>query len=175
MLIILTVGLVIASVWIFFVKRTRESMFLLGLCLSLMLEICGVMIFIAKKGGISTEVMYFFYFSNGIKAKIQYMLITLNQLGYIVALGRTLYPLFLVELAMSYSMISVIRKNAWISKVTIILPAITLVLYFPKVYRTLTLGNYEASGILGNFSISWMTLYLLFAAFLLIHEYTLPL
>ena len=171
MLIILTVGLVIASVWIFCVKRTRESMYLLGLCLSLMLEICGVMIFIAKKGGISTEVMYFFFFSNGIKAKIQYMLITLNQLGYIVALGRTLYPLFLVELAMSYSMINVIRKNTWISKLAVILPAITLVLYFPKIYRELTLANYAVSGILGSFSIAWMTLYLLFAAFLLIHEY----
>lgn len=171
MLIILTIGLVIASVWICCVKKTKESIYLLGLCLSLMLEICGVMIFIAKKGGISTEVMYFFYFSKEIKAKIQYMLITLNQLGYIVALGRTLFPFFLIELAMSYSMLGIIRKNTWILKAAALCPAITLILYVPKIYRTLTLKNYAVSGILGTFSMMWMTIYLLIGIFLLIYEY----
>ena len=51
MLIILTITLVAASVLTLCVKKSRESMYMFGLCLSLMLEICGVMIFIAKKGG----------------------------------------------------------------------------------------------------------------------------
>ena len=70
MLIILTVGLVVASVLILCVKRSRESIQLFGLCLSLMLEICGVMIFIAKKGGLSQEVLQFLYFSRVIQTKI---------------------------------------------------------------------------------------------------------
>ena len=55
MLIILTCCLVLASVLILCVKRSRESFFLCGLSLSLLLEITGVMIFIAKKGGISPD------------------------------------------------------------------------------------------------------------------------
>ena len=99
-LIILTAVLVIASVWILCMKKTKESIYLFGLCFSLMFEICGVMIFIAKKGGISDEVMHFFYISRGIRNKIQFFLITLNQMGFLVALGRTLFPLFLIEMAM---------------------------------------------------------------------------
>ena len=131
MLIVLTVCLVIASILIFFEKKTRESIWLLGLCLSLMFEICGIMIFIAKKGGISQEVLQFFYFSKEIQNKIQYFLISLGQMGYLVACGRTLYPFFLIQLAMSYSMIAFIRKNPWIEKLAAIPPAITLILYFP--------------------------------------------
>jgi len=95
MLIVLAVCMVIASVVIACAKKNKESFFLMGLCLSLMLEICGVMLFIAKKGGISTEVMHFFYFSKEVKNRIQYMMITLNQMGYLEALGRVLFPFFL--------------------------------------------------------------------------------
>lgn len=110
MLIILTFGLVIASILVLCVKKSNESRKLFGLCLSLMMEICGVMIFIAKKGGISQEVLQFLYFSKTIQTKIQYFLITLNQLGYLIALGRTLFPCFLITLAMNYSMIPILRK-----------------------------------------------------------------
>ena len=58
----------------------------MGLCVSLMLEICGVMIFIAKKGGISLEVVHFLYFSKTVQTRLQYFLITLNQLGYLIAI-----------------------------------------------------------------------------------------
>ncbi len=171
MLIILTACLVIASVLILFLKKSKESIYLFGLCLSLMLEICGVMIFIAKKGGISNEIIQLFYFSREIKNKIQYFLITLNQMGYLIALGRTLFPLFLIELAMSYSMIPFIRKNLWISKAVAVLPMITLVLYFPWVYRLITLDKPFIRIILVYGSLFWMTAYLLISAFLLIYEF----
>ena len=47
-------------------KDKGIHLYIFGMCFSLMLEICGVMIFIAKKGGISDEVMHFFYISRGI-------------------------------------------------------------------------------------------------------------
>ena len=171
MLIILTISLVIASVWIVCAKRTKESRFLLGLCISLMLEIFGIMIFIAKKGGISTEVLLFFYCSKQVKAKLQYLMITLNQMGYLVAIGRTLFPLFLIELAMSYSMTGIVRKNKWLAKAAVIFPAATLVLYFPYIYRMLTIKNPDRSMFLGHFTVAWMTLYLLIAVFLLLYEF----
>ncbi len=171
MLIILTASLVIVSVLILFVKKSKESIYLFGLCLSLMLEICGVMIFIAKKGGISSEIMHFFYFSREIKSKIQYFLITLNQMGFLIALGRTLFPLFLIEFSMSYSMIPFIRKNLWIYKAVAVLPVITLVLYFPWVYRLITLDRPLVQIVLVYGSLIWMSAYLLISAFLLIYEF----
>lgn len=146
-------------------------MYLFGLCLSLMLEICGVMIFVAKKGGVSPEVMTFFFFSKEIRVKLQYWMITLNQLGYIVALGRVLFPYFLVRLAMSYSMLSFIRKYTWIYQASAILPAITLVLYYPPLYRHLTGHFYELSTIIGRFTVAWITMYILGAGGLLLYEY----
>ena len=122
MLIVLTVSLVVASVWIACVKRNKEATFLMGLCMSLMFEICGIMIFIAKKGGISGEVLQFFFFSKEVKNQIQYLMITLNQMGYLVAVGRTLFPFFLMELAMSYSMIRTVRKNEWLARGIVIYP-----------------------------------------------------
>lgn len=171
MLIILTVCLVIASVLILFLKKSKESIYLFGLCLSLMLEICGVMVFIAKKGGISSEIIQFLYFSKVIKNKIQYFLITLNQMGFLIALGRTLFPLFLIELAISYSMIPFIRKNLWVSKAVVVLPAITLILYYPWVYRLITLDRPLVRIILVYGSLVWMTAYLLVSGFLLIYEF----
>ena len=171
MLIILTACLVIASVLILFLKKSKESIYLFGLCLSLMLEICGVMIFIAKKGGISSEIIHLFYFSKEIKSKLQYFLITLDQMGFLIALGRTLFPLFLIELAMSYSMIPFIRKNLWISKAVAVLPMITLVVYLPWVYRIITLDRPLILIILVYGSLTWMTAYLLISAFLLLYEF----
>lgn len=98
MLIILTICLVLMSAMLLLLKKSRESLYLMGLCVSLMLEICGVMIFIAKKGGISLEVVHFLYFSKAVQTRLQYFLITLNQLGYLIAIGRFLFPLFLVEM-----------------------------------------------------------------------------
>lgn len=171
MLIVLAVCMVIASVFVACVKRNKESFFLMGLCLSLMLEILGVMFFIAKKGGISVEVLQFFYFSKQVKNKIQYMMITLNQMGYLVVLGRVLFPFFLIEMALSYSMIPTIRKNKWLAKSLFVFPAISLVLYMPQIYRVITLSNPTRIAPLNIYTLGWIVLYLLVSAFLLLYEY----
>lgn len=171
MLIILTLTLVVVSILTLCVKKSRESIYMFGLCLSLMLEICGVMIFIAKKGGVSQEVMQFLYISQSVRTRIQYFLITLNQLGFLIALGRTLFPFFLLELAMCYSMIPFIRTNTWIQKAVAFLPAITLIAYLPGIYRVLCKPNAFFKKILVNGSLLWITVYLLIAVALLLWEY----
>ena len=136
-----------------------------------MFEICGVMIFIAKKGGISLEVIQFLYISKEIQIKIQYLFITFNKLGYLIALGRTLFPFFLVELAMQYSMIPLIRKNHWISNALVILPAVTIVVYYPYIYRWLIADNILTQKIISNGTFVWITAYLLVAGLLLLYEF----
>ena len=157
MLIILTLGLVIASVLMIFLKKNRESILLLGLCISLMIEISGVMLFIAKKGGISQEVVQFLYFSKTVQNQMQYFLITLNQLGYMIAIGRILFPLFLLEIALQYSMIPVIRKNRFWEKFIVVVPVTALIGYCPFVYRYL-FDRWEGfQQIFANINLIWET------------------
>ena len=139
MLILLAVILVIISIWMAVAKKTRESGYLVGLCVSLLLEICGIMIFIAKKGGVSSELLPLFYFTKKIKTEVQYLMITLNQLGFLVVLGRTLFPFFLAELAIGYSMVGWVRQKPWLPVAVGVFPVITLALYLPGVYRAMFL------------------------------------
>lgn len=171
MLIILTFCLVISSVLICMEKKSKESMWLLGICITLMVEICGVMIFIAKKGGISKEVLGFLYFSTKIQSSLEYFLITLDQLGYLIALGRTLFPFFFLGLAMHYSMVPLIRKNNWLTKVIAVLPGVTLMIYVPPLYRYLTAKQPLLQRVIAGVSLTWITAYLLLAFVLLIWEY----
>jgi signal transduction histidine kinase len=171
MLLILTVGLVIASILLIFLRKSRESILLLGLCVSLMLEIGGVMIFIAKKGGVSPEVIQFLYFSKEVQHRMQFLLITLGQLGYLIAVGRVCFPLFLLELALQYSMIPFVRKGRYCQRAALVLPLGMLVLYFPAVYRWLVAGNDQYQIWIADFVIAWITLYLILAIVLLLIEF----
>jgi len=171
MLILLVFVLAIIAIWMAVVKKTKESGYLLGLCLSLMLEICGILIFFAKKGGVSSELIPLFYFSNKVKTEVQYLMITLNQLGYLVVLGRTLFPFFLAELAISYSMINWVRKNKWLPLIIAVFPFISLLLYHPGIYRVMTLRETENSLYLNVFVMTWMTCYIILSLFLLFYEH----
>ena len=51
MLFVLIVLLLVASVFVLLMKKNRESLCLLGMCCSLMVQFSGILIFIAKKGG----------------------------------------------------------------------------------------------------------------------------
>lgn len=170
MLIILTICLVLMSAMLLLLKKSRESLYLMGLCVSLMLEICGVMIFIAKKGGISLEVVHFLYFSKAVQTRLQYFLITLNQLGYLIAIGRFLFPLFLVEMALKLSMVPAIRRNGRLQLFAALVPAAMLILYFPPIYRILVAGNEALQKTFATLSRFWIDLYLLFAIGLLLYE-----
>ena len=170
MLIILTICLVLMSAMLLLLKKSRESLYLMGLCVSLMLEICGVMIFIAKKGGISLEVVHFLYFSKTVQTRLQYFLITLNQLGYLIAIGRFLFPLFLVEMALKLSMVPAIRRNGRLQLFAALVPAAMLILYFPPIYRILVAGNEALQKTFATLSRFWIDLYLLFAIGLLLYE-----
>ena len=77
MLFILIGGLLIASILVLCVKKSEETFYLLGMCLSLLMEFSGILIFIAKKGGYSPELMQFLFFSMAFKTKVQYLYITL--------------------------------------------------------------------------------------------------
>ena len=138
MLVLLLGVFLIASGFVLYRKRNMESFFLSGMCISLMLEFCGILIFAAKKGGYSRDMLEFLFVSMRLKTKIQYLVIPLNLIGYLIALGRYLFPFFLLQIAMRYSMISVIRRDSRIKWLSAILPAVFLIIYYPDIYKAVT-------------------------------------
>ena len=74
MLIVLVAGLFLGCVAVLIVKKNRESLLLAATCFSLMLFLMGIMIVIAKRGGVSAEVERFLYFSRDLRIWLQYRL-----------------------------------------------------------------------------------------------------
>ena len=171
MLVLLLGVFMIASGFVLYRKRSMESFFLSGMCISLMLEFCGILIFAAKKGGYSREMLEFLFVSMELKTTIQYLVIPLNVIGYMIALGRYLFPLFLLQIAMRYSMISAIRKDPLIKKLSVLLPVVSLIVYYPGIYKSVTLNRPKLQEFLTEFSYFWILLYICIALILLIHEY----
>ena len=140
MLFLLIVLLLIAAGFTMMTKRNRESLFLMGMCCSLMVQFTGILIFIAKKGGYSKNIISFLFFSQTLRIKLQYLFITLDTLGYIIAIGRYLFPLFLLESALQYSMIGWLRRHPDVQKWICLLPAVTLAVYFLACLVVFSLG-----------------------------------
>ena len=70
MLFLLIVLLLIAAGFTMMTKRNRESLFLMGVCCSLMVQFTGILIFIAKKGGYSKNLISFLFFSQTLRIKL---------------------------------------------------------------------------------------------------------
>ncbi|QKE76177.1 HAMP domain-containing histidine kinase (plasmid) [Arthrobacter citreus] len=141
MLIILMIFLTISSIMVLIVKRNKELFYIFGMCISLAIMLSGILLYIAKKGGISRELQNFFYFNSDLKLKIQYFQITLDQLGLTIAIGRYLFPLFLALIAFHYSLIPWLQRNYWVKRITIFIPIFLIILDYPDVFRFLTNNN----------------------------------
>src|SRR5690625_2080053 len=127
-------------------------------------------VYIAKKGGISRDLQNYLYFNTDIKTTIQYLLITLDSLGYIVAIGRYLFPLFLLLLAVHYSMIPWVRRSLWIKRLIFVMPIISMIIYYPTVFHMITKNNSILQLIIINSTYVWIIIYLTVAMGLLLFE-----
>lgn len=171
MLLLLIVAFLLASILVLCLKKSKDSLFLMGMCVSLAIQFTGILIFIAKKGGFSQEVLRFLFFSLEIKNRVQYLFITLNRIGYLIAIGRHLFPLFLLQFALGYTMIPWIRRNGWLKKAALVLPGLSLFVYFPGVFRWLADRLPWTQDFIVQCSYSWILAYVAAALALLVVEY----
>ncbi len=169
MLIILMIFLIISSIMVLLVKRNKESFYIFGMCISLAIMLTGILLYIAKKGGISRELQDFLYFNNNIKISIQYFVITLGQMGYIIAIGRYLFPMFLLLLSLHYSMIPMFQRNYWIKRVIVFIPIFTLILYYPTIFFRITNLNENIQRIITYGTVIWIVSFITFSTFLLFY------
>ena len=114
MAILVMLLLLLGSVALFISRRSRETGLILAMIATLALHWMCVLTYIAKKGGISADVQALLFGMEGVRRALQYMLVTLRQLGFTMAVGRYLFPLELVWLALHYSYDPVIRSRRWL-------------------------------------------------------------
>lgn len=166
MFIILISVLLISSILVLIAKRNKETLYIFAMCISLAILFVGIMIYIAKKGGISSQLQTFYFMNIGIKIYFQYLLITLDNLGFIVAIGRILYPLFVLLLAINYTVLPWLLRRKWIKKYIIILPVVSLICYYPTIFY----AYFEHNNILNIFTNFWVLLYLIVSVLLFVYE-----
>ncbi|MGM9987221.1 MAG: sensor histidine kinase [Bacillaceae bacterium] len=170
MLLILMLFLLISSILVLIVKRNKETFYIFGMCITLAIMLSGILLYISKKGGISRDLQNFFFFSIEIKTKLQYFLITLDELGFMIAFGRYLFPMFLMLLAVQYTMVSFFRMYPWIKRLIFLFPIVTLTLYYPSIFRFLAeqVPGLKIFIIVGTYS--WILLFIFIAICLLLYE-----
>lgn len=166
MFILIMAFLIISSILVLIAKRSKETLYIFGMCISLAILLSGVFLYIAKKGGISQELQHFFYFSSSIRIYFQYALITLNQLAYIVAIGRFLFPLFLLLMALHYAVIPWLKRNSWLRKLVLLPPVLSLIVYYPDIYYLLP-GEKLYLTVMTQV---WIMSYIIVSGIMLIHE-----
>src|SRR5699024_11572721 len=152
MFIILISVLLISSILVLIAKRNKETLYMFAMFISLAILVVGIMIYIAKKGGISSQLQTFYFMNIGIKIYFQYLLITLDNLGFIVAIGRILYPLFVLLLAINYTVLPWLLRRKWIKKYIIMLLVVSLICY----YLILFFAYFENNNILYIFTNFWI-------------------
>ena len=72
MILVLIFLLVAVCMVLAVTRRNRESLLMLGLCASLAIQWAATLVYMAKKGGITTEVQLFLFLTAQIKTKMQY-------------------------------------------------------------------------------------------------------
>ena len=106
MLLIVLFLCVATSSFVAFKRRDQLSIYLLGMSLSNLLMLTGVIIYIAAMGGIAATEQVFLFLRPEVKTWFQYLPISMSMLGYLVTVGRTLFPYFLLLLRCSVPLAS---------------------------------------------------------------------
>ncbi len=171
MLFIVLLFLAVSSVILLFLKRDRQTFFLAAMCFSFIIMFIGIIIYLAKTGGLSPEQKLFLFFGTGLQRRLSYMIFPLRKLGYMIAVGRYLFPPFLLLVAVNYSMVPPVlrlRNKSWM---LFILPVASLVICYPDLFFRLVKGRFRLQAFLMKGMICWIYAYMAAAVFLLVLEY----
>ncbi len=151
------------------VRRKKEYLLLCALAASLIVYLWFMLTYIAKKGGIAEPMSTVLFIVPAFRNWLQYSILTLQQLGYGVAVGRFLFPFLFLLTALEYSSSPRtfwLRRHGWLLA---FLPASALVLYFPLVFMRLA-DQEAAQRIAVRGSLLWIVAYLLLGCWLLVWE-----
>jgi signal transduction histidine kinase len=153
-------------------RRDALSLYFLGMSISNLVMLAGVIVYIAKMGGLAATQKQFLFLISGLQHWLQFLPVSMDRLGYIVAVGRTVFPLLTILAAMETTMITFLRRNKQLLEIILIgVSMVFLVYYFPPVFRALTNGRLNLVMIMIRMSMTVNMLYLFIATVLLLIEY----
>ena len=171
MLLIVLLLCVIVSVLVAVRRRDSLSFYLLGMSLSNCIMLAGIIVYIAQIGGIPSRQTSLFFLTKSIQDYLRYLPIHMDKLGYVVALGRTLFPLFTLWVALDSCMISSVRQQLGRAcKIAGIPTILLLIYYFPAICRKLTEGRFGLMIGMMKISLGYTLTYLILAVILMLLE-----
>lgn len=171
MLFIVFMFFLILSVILAAVNRDKKAWYMMALCATFLLMFSGIIIYFAKIGGLTAEQRRFFFLDNGVQRAVSFLNISLPRLGYLIAVGRFIFPLTLLFLAWEYNTKASGAAYRKYRPLACLLPVFSLALYCPPVFYRAFPSNSGNQKFLIFFTLGWIFLYVLAAAALLLQEY----
>ena len=172
MLILVLILCLATAVYVALRRRDVLSLYLLGMSVCNLIMLAGIVIYIAKMGGTAAQQRAFLFLMPELQTWLQYLPLSMDKLGYVVAVGRSLFPLFALLAALETTMIPFFRRRLKSLRIlACIPPALWLTYYYPRVFRHLIDGRLWVLPILINVVLAGIVIYLAASAALMVLEY----
>ena len=172
MLILVLILCLATAIYVALRRRDVLALYLLGMSVCNLVMLAGIVIYIAKMGGTAAQQRAFLFLVPGLQTWLQFLPLSMDRLGYVVAIGRSLFPLFALLAALETTMISFFRRRLKSLRIlACIPPALWLIYYYPAVFRTLINGRLWILPILINVVLAGIVAYLVASAVLMVLEY----
>lgn len=172
MLVLVLVMMTIATIIVVANRRDVLSAYLSGLSASFVVMMCGVVTYVAKMGGYNTAQRLFLFLLPDLQLWLQSRPIPLGTLGYLVALGRSLFPYFLLCLGIYHSNLHWVRRHEKaIRRIHLLGTAALLVYYWPPVFRLVVGGRFWVLVVMRQVCLAWIVVSVLAAIALLLQDY----
>ena len=170
LLLLITILLAMEALFLV-IKRDRKSLLVFLSSLSLFTFIFGILLYIAKKGGITATTSLLLFGPDPVRRFLQYRVLTLGMLGYIVAVGRFLFPFFILLSAFSFSYFPLALRIKRLWWMLLVIPLVSLIIYIPGIFKPVIAGNAVAMKAVVYASRIWIYLYAAAALAVMVHEY----
>ena len=99
------------AVYVALRRRDVLAVYLLGMSICNLVMLAGIVIYIAKMGGTAAQQRAFLFLVPELQTWLQFLPLAMDKLGYVVAIGRSLFPLFALLAALETTMIPFFRRR----------------------------------------------------------------
>ena len=172
MLILVLILCLATSLYVALRRKDSLSLYLLGMSVCNLVMFAGIIVYIAAIGGTAAQQREFLFLVPKLQVWLHALPIPMDRLGYVVAVGRSLFPLFALQAALEATMIPALRRRMKSLRLAAcVVPALSLVYYYPAVFRTVVSGRFWLLPLTIHVSLAWIILYLAAAGLLFFQEY----
>lgn len=172
MLILVLILCLATSLYVALRRKDSLSLYLLGMSVCNLVMFAGIIVYIAAIGGTAAQQREFLFLVPKLQVWLHALPIPMDRLGYVVAVGRSLFPLFALQAALEATMIPALRRrmksracrHVWYRHC----PSFIII---PAVFRTVVSGRFWLRRCPFTFRWPGCILYLVAAGLLFFQEY----